>query len=66
VEVQLDLGRSSVPGTPGAFGWYGAATTYCRIDPQEQLVAILFTQQLPFNDQKIFETFTSLYYSAVE
>jgi len=66
VEVQLDLGRSSVPGTPGAFGWYGAATTYCRIDPQEQLVAILFTQQLPFNDQKLFETFTTLYYSTME
>jgi CubicO group peptidase (beta-lactamase class C family) len=66
VEVQLDLDHSSLPGTPGAFGWYGAATTYCRIDPKERLVAILLTQHFPFNEHKIFETFSALYYGAME
>jgi CubicO group peptidase (beta-lactamase class C family) len=66
VEVQLELGRGSLPGTPGAFGWYGAATTYCRIDPKENVVAILFTQHFPFNEHKIFDLFTTLYYSALE
>lgn len=66
VEVQLDLGRGSLPGTPGAFGWYGAATTYCRVDPKENLVAILFTQHFPFNEHKLFETFSTLYYGALE
>ncbi len=65
VEVQLDLGRSSLPGSPGAFGWYGAATTYCRIDPREKLVAVLFTQHVPFNEQKVFEVFTAMYYAAI-
>jgi CubicO group peptidase (beta-lactamase class C family) len=66
VEVQLDLGRSSLPGSPGAFGWYGAATTYCRIDPREKTVAVLFTQHVPFNEQKVFEVFTTMYYAALK
>ena len=66
VEVQLDLGRSSVPGSPGSFGWYGAATTYCRVDPDEELVVVLFTQHIPFNEQKLFEVFTAMYYSALK
>lgn len=66
VEVQRNLGHSSLPGSPGAFGWYGAATTYCRIDPRVRLVAILLTQHFPFNEHKLFEQFTSLYYGALE
>lgn len=66
VEVQLDLGRGALPGSPGAFGWYGAATTYCRIDPKEHTVALLFAQHFPFNEHRIFETFATAYYSALE
>jgi len=66
VEVQLDLGRGGLPGSPGAFGWYGAATTYCRIDPKEHTVAILLAQHFPFNEHKLFELFATGYYSALE
>ena len=34
VEVTTDLGQLSMPSSPGQFGWYGAATTYCQIESQ--------------------------------
>ena len=40
VEVTIDMGRLSAPSSVGHFGWYGAASTYCQIDPKERLVAI--------------------------
>src|SRR5262249_46650948 len=49
VEVNVDLGYSSVPSSSGQFGWYGAATTYCQIDPKEKIVAIALAQHFPFN-----------------
>lgn len=66
VEVQLDLGRGGLLGSPGAFGWYGAATTYARIDPQERLVAIAFAQHFPFNEHGMFARFATGYYQALE
>ena len=65
VEVQLDLGRSGVLATPGQFGWYGAATTYCQIDPKEKLVAIAFAQHFPFNQHGFFNQFATAYYQAL-
>jgi CubicO group peptidase (beta-lactamase class C family) len=66
VEVRLDLGRGSTLGTPGQFGWYGAATTYCQIDPKEKLVAVLFTQHFPFNQHGLFGSFANAYYQALD
>jgi CubicO group peptidase (beta-lactamase class C family) len=65
VEVQRDLGHGAQLGSPGAFGWYGAATTYCRIDPKERIVAIAFAQHFPFNEHKFFEKFANGYYQAI-
>jgi CubicO group peptidase (beta-lactamase class C family) len=65
VEVQHDLGFSSILGSPGAFGWYGAATTYCRIDRNEKIVAIAFAQHFPFNEHRFFEKFADGYYQAL-
>jgi CubicO group peptidase (beta-lactamase class C family) len=31
----------------GTFGWGGAATTWYRIDPQEDFIAMFFSQQIP-------------------
>lgn len=45
--VVLDVARRGRLGSVGQFGWFGAATTYYSIDPQEQLVAILMMQHLP-------------------
>jgi CubicO group peptidase (beta-lactamase class C family) len=45
--VVLENGRRGQPGTPGQFGWPGAASTSYNIDPKEHLVAILMLQHLP-------------------
>lgn len=66
VEVTTDLGRLSMPSTPGQFGWYGAATTYCQIDPAERLVAIALVQHFPFNQHNFFAKFQTGYYQALK
>lgn len=66
VEVTTDLGRLSVPSSVGQFGWYGAATTYCQIDPKERLVAIAFAQHFPFNEHDFFAAFQTGYYQALK
>ena len=66
VEVTTDLGQLSVPSSVGQFGWYGAATTYCQIDPKERIVAIAFAQLFPFNDRNFFARFQTGYYQALK
>ncbi len=66
VEVTTDLGQLSVPSSIGQFGWYGAATTYCQIDPKERLVAVGLVQHLPFNQHKFFAKFQTGYYQALK
>jgi len=66
VEVTTDLGQLSVPSSVGAFGWYGAATTYCQIDRNERLVAIAFAQHFPFNEHHFFADFQTGYYQALK
>lgn len=66
VEMRIDHGRAQYLGSIGQFGWYGAATTYCQIDPQEKIVAILFTQHFPFNQHGIFASFANSYYQALK
>jgi CubicO group peptidase (beta-lactamase class C family) len=65
VEMTTDLGRLSVPSSPGQFGWYGAATTYCQIDPKEGIVAIALCQHFPFNEHGFFAKFQTGYYQAL-
>jgi CubicO group peptidase (beta-lactamase class C family) len=66
VEVVTDLGKVSVPSSVGQFGWYGAATTYCQIDPKEKLAAVALVQHFPFNQHGFFAKFQAGYYQAVE
>jgi CubicO group peptidase (beta-lactamase class C family) len=63
--VAMDVGQLGVPGTPGEFGWAGAAKTYYWVDPVEELVAVLMTQfmigfDLPENDLR------ALVYQAID
>jgi hypothetical protein len=41
------------------------ATTYCRIDPAEKLVALCFAQHLPFDEHGLFQRFANLSYQAL-
>jgi CubicO group peptidase (beta-lactamase class C family) len=66
VEVTTELGRLSIPSSVGQFGWYGAATTYCQIDPKEKIVAIALVQHFPFNEHNFFAQFATGYYQALK
>jgi len=66
VEVTTHLGQLSMPSSIGQFGWYGAATTYCQIDPSEELVAIALAQHFPFNQHNFFAAFQTGYYQALK
>jgi len=66
VEVTTDPGQLSIPSSLGQFGWYGAATTYCQIDPKERIVAVAFVQHFPFNEHNFFAQFATGYYQALK
>ena len=66
VEVTTDLGQLSMASSLGQFGWYGAATTYCQIDPKEQIVAVALVQHFPFNEHGFFAQFATGYYQALK
>ena len=66
VEVTTHIGHGSIPASEGQYGWYGAANTYCQIDPHEHLIAIAFTQDFPFNGHKFFSKFATGYYQALK
>jgi CubicO group peptidase (beta-lactamase class C family) len=65
VAVRLDNGLAGTLGTMGSFGWTGMATTYCRIDPGEKLVALCFAQHLPYDQHGLFQRFANLSYQAL-
>jgi CubicO group peptidase (beta-lactamase class C family) len=60
VSVMIDVGQSPAPGSLGRFGWSGAATTDCGIDPQEEIIALVFTQHFPFNEHRLFQSARSV------
>lgn len=68
--VVLDVAGRGRPGSVGAFGWSGAASTTFTIDRQEKLVAILLLQHLPDGSgrdlPRIGTRFYTLVYQALE
>jgi CubicO group peptidase (beta-lactamase class C family) len=65
VAVRTNNGLAGTLGTLGAFGWSGKATTLCLMDPAEELVMLVFTQHLPYDEHGLFERFTNLVYQAL-
>jgi CubicO group peptidase (beta-lactamase class C family) len=68
--VVLDPAGRGQLGSPGQFGWSGAASTYYSIDPHEHLLAILMLQHLPREDggkdlPKVSRPFYDLVYQAL-
>jgi CubicO group peptidase (beta-lactamase class C family) len=45
--INMDPATTEGPGSRGDFGWGGMADTYCWVDPQQEMVAILMQQYLP-------------------
>ena len=64
--VLLHPGLSNRPGSPGKFGWSGAANTDWWIDPVEELQCIIMLQYMPAFTIPIVEDFAQLVYQAVE
>ncbi|HOM99533.1 MAG TPA: serine hydrolase domain-containing protein [Acidobacteriota bacterium] len=64
VSVLLDPPASLSVGSPGDFGWDGAASTYVRIDPVEDLVVLLMTHRMPC-DTEIQVKLKTLVYQAL-
>ncbi len=50
VEVMLDPPAASVLHSVGAYGWGGLASTYFRIDPQEDIILIKMAQIIYWNE----------------
>jgi CubicO group peptidase (beta-lactamase class C family) len=64
--VLLHPGLSHRPGSPGKFGWSGAANTDWWIDPVEQLNCLIMLQYMPCFTIPIVEDFAQLTYQALE
>jgi len=45
--ITMDPTSTGAPGSRGDFGWGGMADTYCWVDPQQEIVALLMQQYLP-------------------
>ncbi|MGV8942421.1 MAG: serine hydrolase domain-containing protein [Lysobacter sp.] len=68
--VVIDVAKRGHLGSPGQFGWSGAASTSYSIDPTEQLLMILMLQHLPREDDgedlpRISRKFYDLVYQAL-
>jgi len=51
VRTEPPQGPEEMNGVVGEFFWDGAASTLFWVDPQNELVAILFVQVMPFQGQ---------------
>ena len=51
--VLLDPARAQILGSPGEFGWGGAASTTFWVDPREDMTAIFLTQLMPSSSYPI-------------
>jgi CubicO group peptidase (beta-lactamase class C family) len=61
-----DAHKAPALGSPGEFGWDGAATTYVSMDPKEHVLLLLLMQHVPFDEGGIFEKFEDTAYQALE
>ncbi len=66
VQMVTDLGRSVMLGSEGMWGWDGAASTICWIDPKENTVLVMITQRFPYNAENFLNAFVDAYYATFD
>jgi len=66
VQVVTDPGRSTMLGSEGMWGWDGAASTICWIDPKEDTVLVMITQRFPYNAEEFLNAFVNTTYSTFD
>jgi len=65
VRTMVDLASAATAGSLGEFGWDGAASTWCCVDPTEDLIAVHMIQMMPFGYYPIMLRFQALVYQAL-
>jgi CubicO group peptidase (beta-lactamase class C family) len=63
--VTVDPGQSNFITSQGVYGWAGAASTYFRIDPKENMILISMTQFMPSGYYRYHHDFRNLAYQAL-
>ena len=67
VQVATDLPAASTLGSEGMYGWSGLANTFFFVDPQEELIGMVWTQFVPNGRYPIGEQFrVGVYQSIVD
>ena len=65
-KVLMDPAQAQIVGSPGLFGWGGAATTDFWIDPTEQLVGVIMPQLMDGGEYPLQADFQVLVYQALD
>lgn len=66
--VKKSVGGSYLPGSPGMFGWGGAAGTFFFVDPAEDLFGLFFTHVFGYQfnpDADLADRFQKMTYEAL-
>ncbi len=64
--INIDPVQTPAAGSIGDFGWGGMADTYCWVDPEKELVAILMQQYMPSLHHAGRYDFRNAVYQAIE
>lgn len=65
MSVTVDEQGANTMGSKGDYGWAGAASTYFRIDPEEQMIVIAMTQLMPSSFFSYNKDFKNMAYQAL-
>jgi CubicO group peptidase (beta-lactamase class C family) len=65
MSVTVDENQVNFLSSTGNYGWGGAASTYFRIDPTEQMIMISMTQFLPMGFHPYHNDFRNVVYQAL-
>ena len=63
--VLIEPAKAQIVGSPGAYGWAGAASTAFWVDPAEDLYAVLMTQLSPWSSFPFSRELKALTYQAI-
>ena len=65
MRVLIDPAQAQTLGSPGEYGWAGAAGTYFWIDPREDMIGILMAQHQPGGFYPLAQDFRVSAYQAI-
>jgi CubicO group peptidase (beta-lactamase class C family) len=62
----MDPLLNEIVGSVGSYGWSGALNTYFWVDPQEQLIGLVWAQMPDLYRYPIERQFMTLAYQAID